>query len=896
MFLYKAQNLRVENLENPICIDLYKPKFSWIIVSNINGEKQTAYRIIVSDSIENIKNNIGNLWDSGKVHSNKNYEIEYDGIELKSFTEYFWAIEWWNKDDCKSELSDIANFSTALLKSEDWVAKWITKDFEKNKEGLYSFGRFEGDINFTYATYYRKDFEIRYDNIKQAKAFICGLGYYELRLNGKKVGDNVLDSPQSDYNKTVYYTAYDIKDLLQNKNAFGVILGNGRYIKSYGYDYPKFILQVMIEYVNGDVLTLISDEEWKVNFGPLRENGLYFGEFYDARLEMEGWDEYGYNDKNWEKPIIKNGSKLIAQKMPPIKIDCYLKPQRMFNPSHGVFVFDFGQNFSGWVKLIVEGPCGTKVQLRFAENIDENYMINTQANIHADATDIYILKGKGIEIYEPRFTYHGFRYVEVTGYPGVPSLDNVIGCFVHTSVKKNSYFYCSNELINKIHQNILWSQLSNLMSIPTDCPQRNERQGWMGDAALSCEEAIFNFDMINFYKKYLQDIKDSQFEDGSLTDISPFYLKHLHPADPAWGTAYITIVYNLYKYYDDIGILKEHYTNLKKYINYLNSISDDGIIYKIGKFGDWCPPGSVVPKNTSIEFTSTWYFIHDVLLLSEISKVLNENVDYEKFRELYNNLVDKFNKKFLNDGFYESVNMSRRPKEHFPAQTSFALPLYLEMVPENVKQKTLNYFLESVIKNHDYHVDTGIIGTRFLFDVLSKYGYDEVAYKVINQKSYPGYGYMILEGATTLWERWEKLTNGAMNSHNHIMFGSVDTWFFKNIVGVNCLEPGWSKIGIYPKTINDIKFACGIINTIRGKIECSWQRDNTNFKLNVKIPVNAIGNIKIPFVTTNKIIKFFDTEIEYNNPTKNNYFKILNIYDKEIELNLESGYYEFISQ
>jgi alpha-L-rhamnosidase len=894
MKIYKPIQIRTEFIENPITIDIRKPKFSWILQSDVNNEFQKAYRIIVSDSIEELSTGHGNLWDTGKVVSSEMSGIEYSGKELVSFKEYFWAVKFWNKDDIESDFSDHGKFSTSLLDQNDWNAKWLTKDYSKSSEGIYTFGKFEGDQNFTFASYFRKEAKIKDKKIKHAKAFISGLGYYEFIMNGKKVGDIVLDSPQSDYEKTSYYSSYDIKNLLKSENAFCVILGNGRHVKSYGYSYPKFILQVMIEFTDGELFTIVSDGTWKVSFGPLRENGLYFGEYYDARLELPGWDYFGYNDSGWEKAIITNGSRLLSQKMPPIKITNYLKPKKIFNPKPGIFVFDFEQNFSGWVKLFVKGPKGTKVHLRFAENLSEDFMINTNANIDADANDIYILKGEGVESYEPRFTYHGFRYVEITGFPGVPSMENITGCFIHSSVPNISSFYCSNEMINKIHGNILWGQLSNMMSIPTDCPQRNERQGWMGDAALSVEEAIYNFDTINFHKKYLEDIRDAQFEDGSLTDISPYYLKHLHPADPAWGTAYITIVHALFTYYNDLILVKDHFPTMKKYIEFLNSIEDDGILKNIGKFGDWCPPGSVVPKNTSMEFTSTWFYIHDVSLMIELAKAIGLEKDSEYYKKLFDSLVDKFNKRFLKNGFYESLNLSPRPVEHFPSQTSFILPLFLHMAPEDQKEKVLSYLIDSVVKNHDYHVDTGILGTRYFFEVLSMYGYDEIAYKVASQKTYPGFGYMIGEGATTIWERWEKLTNGAMNSHNHIMFGTVDSWFYRIIAGVRCLAPGWTKIGIQPKFLGDLKFAAARVGTIKGDIECSWQKTETEIKLNVKIPVGSVAEIHLPFTDGLKFVKMYDEIIFDQKFKKNNLISEIISNEKEIGFSIGSGCYEFV--
>jgi alpha-L-rhamnosidase len=850
MNFYTPIDLLCENLVNPLGIDKRNPKFSWSLKHREPEQYQSAYRIIISKNIELIKKEIGDEWDSGKVISRDNTNIYYSGQPIKSITKYSWRVMWWDKNENQSPFSEIAFFETGYLNKNEWIAKWITKKdpVEFQSKGTMLAGQFMGEYIQVHAIYLRKEFSIK-QHLKSARAYISGIGYYELRLNSIKIGDKVLDPAQTDYQKIALYSTYDITRYLNKNNAIGVILGNGRHIRYYGFDNPKLIMQISIEYANGEFELITTDESWKTSHGPLTENSIYNGEKYDARLEMPGWDEPDFADLNWEHAIIVSGPTLASQLMQPIRVTEHLKPKKMYSPVEGVFIFDFEQNYSGWVKLFVQGTTGTEIKIRFAENIFNDGTLNTLPNEKAEATDIYILKGTGLEYYEPRFTYHGFRYVEITGFPGVPTLENLIGCFVHSDVEKTGDFYCSNELINQIHKNIIWGQLSNLMSIPSDCSQRDERHGWMGDAHLSAEEAIYNFDMHAFYSKYLNDIKLSQKDDGSVPDVVPPYYRHLYPADPAWGAAYIIIAWYLYFYYGDLNILKEHYDSLKKYIEFLNSKSETNLVKSLGKYGDWCPPGSVPPKMTPPEFTSSWYYYHDTSLLSKIANILGKVEDEKRYSDLAEDIKKSFNKMYLKDDMYFSITTVATEK--LPSQTSQVLPLFLDMVPNEKRQKILDKLLYCVINRCDYHIDTGIIGTRYLLDVLSQNGYDEVAYKVATQKSYPGWGYMISEGATTLWERWEKLTGGSMNSHNHIMFGSIDAWFYRIIAGVSCLEPGWKKILIKPPIIKDLVFAAASLKTFRRDFRISWRRGEDFFELVSIIPVGSQAEVNIPLLWEN---------------------------------------------
>ncbi|MDZ7357359.1 MAG: glycoside hydrolase family 78 protein [candidate division KSB1 bacterium] len=844
-----ADHLRCENLINPLGIDTPFPLFSWQLHHAHRNERQTAYQIQLGLNVDDFARGKAILWDSHKVQCDRNYQIPYAGAPLSSFTRYFWRVRWWDSHDQVSPFSEVAWFETSALSEADWQAKWISmvqpEQFRSN--AIIILGQNMGEYYQVKAIYLRKEFQTS-GPIKSARAYVCGLGYYELRINGQKVGDHVLDPAQTDYQRAALYACYDITAYLESQNAIGVILGNGRHIKLYGYDLPKLFLQIHIEYQSGEKQVIISDGTWKVSHGPVMENGIYFGERYDARFEMPGWDRPDFDDSHWQNAIVVQGTKLAAQLLPPIRKTKTLRPQKISSPDSGCYVVDFGQNFTGWVKLTVQGPAGTEIRLRYAELLHEDGRLNTAPNQKAEATDTFILSGAGQETFEPKFTYHGFRYVEISGFPGVPTPDNIEGCFVHTEVEPSGQFSCSNELINRIHQNVLWGQLSNLHSLPTDCCQRDERYGWLGDAHLAAEQAIFNFDMANVYIKFLDDIQHSQKENGSLPDIAPNYLgpDGTHPADPAWGSAYLIIAWYLYWYYGDAHVLERHYPSMKKYVEFLCSQAEGHLIKKLGKYGDWCPPGSIEPKRTKLELTSTWFYYYDTLLLSQMAEVIEKVSDAQFYRSLAEQIKTAFNAAYLENDQYAGHWMS--PVARSVDQTSNVLPLYLDMVPADKKEAVLNKLLHSIINDHDYHLDTGIIGTRYLLDVLTDNGHADIAYRIATQRSYPSWGYMIGEGATTLWERWEKITSGGMNSHNHIMLGSVDAWFYRAIAGINCIEPGWKKIRIKPEVFGDLKYATAKVKTVRGEIFVSWQKSEQHFELICRIPVGATAEVHLPLL------------------------------------------------
>lgn len=843
MSLSPPFDLRVEYLKQPELLETPRPRFFWKMRSDFRGDRQTAYQIIVATEAEFCEKEMGDYWDSGKVSSQDSTHIVYGGEELLSCQKYYWRVRWWNSSEQVSPYSDIAVFSTGFMGASKFKASWITMERAETYNGPTTvlLGRKEApDLQYK-GIYLRKEFRSR-GRVARAMIYISGLGHYCLFFNGQKIGDRALDPGWTDYHKTALYSSYDVTSQVEAVNAIGVILGNGRYLQKYGYGQPRLIFRMEIYYEMGGLDIINSDESWRVAAGAVRENGIYFGEIYDARLEQPGWAEPGFDDSSWEKAVTVAGPPLSAQNIPPIKTIERLKPVVIKPLSAGKYIFDFGRNISGRARLKVRAPAGTEIQLRYGELLYPDGSLNQSTNDQARATDVYICRGGETEIYEPYFTYHGFRYVELSGLPSAPESDTLEACFIHSEVERCGRFECSVPLLNQILECYLTSQRSNLMSIPTDCPQRDERHGWLADALATAEAASFNFDLAAFYSHFLNLIRQAQKEDGSLPDFVPPYNPLVYPADPAWGSAYIGLSWHLYEFYGDRDLLRKHFQSLKNYVDFLRRQASSNLQLTLGKYGDWCQPGSLVPKKTPLELVATWAYYYDVLTLIRICELIDRKQEAREYLELANQIKTAFNRAFLEENQYKALRQG--PVDRLPDQTANLLPLALDLVPEDRKNEVLKSLLEAITVHHDYHPNTGVIGTRYLFEVLEKFGLTEVALKIALQDSYPGWGHMIREGATSLWERWEKLTGPGMNSHNHAMLGSVVAWFYKGLVGLKPLEAGWKIFQVKP--FPGLKEVSCSLQTILGEIKVAWKLTASEFHLELQVPVGSRARLTMP--------------------------------------------------
>ena len=896
---------------NPVGIDTMNPRFSWNIKAEKRGAGQKFYQIRVYDEKDAC------VWDTGKTESDDTINIRYEGNKLKSRTRYEWVLTVWDKEN-EEYVTEPSYFETAVLNGDEWKAEWIRG---KNL--------------------FRKEFSAD-RKIKSSRAYIAGLGYYELYINGKKAGDHVLDPAWTDFDQTVLYAVYDVTDCLkEGRNAIGVMLGNGRYspyestieknwhpLKKYGPS-PVLFYQQYITYEDGTEDIIVSDLSWKTSAGPIVFDDIYDGERYDARLEQDGWDTAGFDESSWDVPVEveEKMGKLSSQgTFPPIKVIKPRMPVSMTQPEPGVYLYDFGQNFAGWVHLTVQGKPGDTEYIHYAELKDEETgMLCPNTNRNAEALDSYTCRGDGTEVYEPHFTYHGFRYIELRGYPGTPSIDTVEARVVHSSVERIGSFSCGNELINKIHSNYIWTQVSNLHSVPTDCCQRDERMGWVGDAQLSAEAAVYNFDMAQFYSKFEGDIRESQLDTGSVAGVSPAYWS-CYPADPTYATACVEFPWIVSHYYDDKKIIEDSLNTMTKWVDYLQSQEDEDGIVSFGLFGDWCPPMHANPVDTPFEITSTWYYCHDALMTAKMAERIGKSDVAKKYMQIAKRAADAFNRRFLKGDRYSASRFSDEelaekiqswlnvlPEDQRPAvmkryatlyssssQTANLLPLYLDITPEENRREVLETLVQDLEVTRAWHINTGVVGLKFIFDVLIRYGYEDLAYRLITQTSFPSFGYQIeKEGATTLWERWEYLNNDkCFNSHSHPFAGSVDVYFYKILAGIGMEEgtSGFKNIVLKPVMSGNLPYASASVKSVRGRIVSAWERNEKELRYSVEIPGNTSAVIYIPKNSWDKAEVKENGNIIWDGEKDQQVHMISYLREEEkyIVYQLESGKYDFV--
>ncbi len=847
----EVDKMLVEYLPNPLGIDVAKPRFSWQLSSSQRDVHQVAYQLVVDESIDDIKSEQGLNWDSGKIVSGETVNLAYNGTKLESNTKYFWRVQVW-LDDETSVWSEPAFFQTGILNENEWEAKWITTP-EKITDA---------------SPLLRKGFEIE-KNIKQAFAYTTAAGFYEFFLNGEKVGDHVLDPGVTDYRRTILYSTYDVTLLLKKgENVAGAMLGNGAWnlLKTEGrYSWgrgnplgsPTFFMQLMITYEDGSNDLIVSDNSWKKSAGPITFNNLYGGEDYDAGKELPGWSASNFDDSDWDSAVLSNGpgGKLKAQLTPPIKVTQTLTPVKQINPQPGVFLFDLGQNMAGWWRLEIEGDPGQVIRIRgsetlndslFSEPLEEGDRISTKERYHDQVWTDYTIASSKREIYEPRFFYSGFRYIEVTvSDQKNPKYINIEGKVVRSANERNGTFESSNSLLNKTHEAGVWAQMSNMQSYPTDCPHR-EKGAYNGDGQVIAETLMHDFHMASFYTKWLNDMRDSQQENGRIPNTSPVLVGGMG-GGVAWGSAYILIPWWMNNYYKDTRILQDHYSSMKKYVNYLRELGskdeDPSEPYIIDNFngywfslGEWCAPGERDGPNHPV--VNTFYYYQNCLLLSKIAGKLGHSDDQEYYQALSDTVKQEFNRKFLN----KETALYGTDSTY---QTYQLLALLGNIVPEDYKDKVLQTLTDD-IKARNNHLNTGIIGTKYLWPVLVENGENEIAYKIATQTSYPSYGYWLKNGATTLLESWE-----GDNSHNHQMFGSVAEYFYKFLAGIQSpmegnTAAGYSSIRIEPVIPAGLDFVNASVETIVGKVVSEWKKQDGTFEQNVTIPANTTATIVLP--------------------------------------------------
>ncbi len=704
----------------------------------------------------------------------------------------------------------------------------------------------------------RKEFKPT-PQVKRATLYASGVGLFEAYLNGEKVSRDVLVPALSEYEKRVFYLTYDVTKLLKpGTNALGVMLGNGRffamrheiptYMRTFGY--PQMRLQLEMETTDGKIERVCSDETWKVTAdGPIRSNNEYDGEIYDARKEMAGWSQSGFSDVGWQQAHVLAGPAgvLSAQPMAPIRVTQTLKPVTVHEVRPGIYVFDLGQNIAGWCRLTVAGPRGTTITLRHAERLRANGMIYTDNLRSAEAMDTYILKGGGTEVYEPRFTYHGFRYVELKGYPGKPTLATLEGRLVHDDLDPASEFSTSNPLLNQIYKAVTWGTADNYRSVPTDCDQRDERQGWLGDRSGGSLGETYMFNVAAFYAKWVQDINDAQDSEGRISDVSPAYWPFYND-NVTWPASFILVADHMHRQYGDARIIEQNYPAMRKWILHMQSYLKDDLMPR-DSYGDWCvPPESPEVINskdpsrrTDGTLIGTAYFYHLLGLMENFATLVGKPDDAREYSQLSSRLLVAFNKTYYHA---ESAHYSNA------SETSSVLPLAFGMVPEGDRQRVADALAAKIEDQGKGHLGTGLLGGQTVMQTLSDTGHTALAYQIASQRTYPGWGYMMDHGATTIWELWNGDTaNPAMNSGNHLMLvGDLVTWLYENMAGIrpDAAQPAFKHIFMRPTPVDDLTSVKASFNSPYGKIASDWNIAGGRFAWDVTVPPNATATVYVP--------------------------------------------------
>lgn len=843
-----VSELRTEYANNPLGIDTPQPRLGWIIESEEYGQVQTAYQILVASRPELLNRDQGDLWDSGKVESDQSVNVCYGGKPLESRRCYYWKVRVWDRHGTVSPWSRIARWSMGFLNRNEWQARWIGRQKPHDAKLLPS-------------PYFRKTFCIQ-KPVRQAFLYASALGLYELHINGERVGNDYFAPGWTDYNIRVQYQTYDVTSYLGTGNmALGAILGTGWYAGNVGMfgpnrygDNPYLLLELHIEYEDGSRQVVATDESWKTFAGPILYSDLLKGESFDARLEPKGWSLPGFDDSAWEKPVVleRYAGMLNAQVDPPVRVMKELLPVSMKKTPRGSYLFDMGQNMVGWVRLRVEnGREGQEVTVSCAEMLNDDgtlYITNLREAVQQEK---YILRGEAEECLEPHFTFHGFRYVEVTGIAN-PTLRTVIGRVAHSATPQTGWLETSDVMLNKLLSNIEWGQRGNFLSVPTDCPQRDERLGWTGDAQIFARTASFNMDVARFFNKYMVDMIDAQQPSGAFPDVAPdagwieFMLNSetlnwRSLANGGWGDAGIIIPWTVYQVYGDLRILESCYPAMVKWVEYLHANSAGLIRPGDSNYGDWLSIAADTPKDV----LDTAYFAYSTALLAKSARALGKADDARKYAELFERIKQAFSAAFVaGDGRIKG-----------DTQTVYVLALKMNLLSEDQRKLAVRHLVDN-IRAHGNHLTTGFLGVGYLLPALTEAGREDVAYDLLNQHTFPSWLYSVKHGATTIWERWDAWTetngfqNPGMNSFNHYSLGSVGEWMYQTIMGINAVEdyPGYKRVVIHPRPGGGLTYAKGEFRSVYGTIRVEWNLKRTLFEMNVRIPANTAATIHVPGV------------------------------------------------
>lgn len=856
----KPISLRCESLKNPIGLDEIQPRLSWKLPSGSQGLSQTGYQILVASSTESLSKEKGDLWDTGKVQSSDSVHIVYKGKKLSSRTRALWKVRVWDQDGNASQWSEVAFWETGLSE-KDWKAKWIGGIFVG------------GNLTSVPVPLVRKSFSIS-KSIKSARLYVTSLGLYECSINGERVGDLVFAPGWTDYNQRLPYQAYDVTDLVQKgKNAIGAYLGDGWYCgylpwggrQIYGAQ-PKLLAQLEIIHADDSVTRIVSDESWKTYASPILAADNYMGESYDANLEIPGWDSGKFNDEEWYKvkTFKEPERKLVGMYYPPVRRTEEISPVQDPVLVGDRWVFNIGQNITGRVRIKLKQPKGTTIIIRHAERLDSKGSLYTENLREARCTDIYTFGSDEQIVWEPRFTFHGFQYVDIKGLMSEPTRDAVTGIAIHSDMPKTGTFTCSDPLINQLQSNIQWSQRDNMLEVPTDCPQRDERLGWTGDAQVFIRTAAFNMDVSGFFTKWQQDLNDTQSKEGYIPNFIPTYKRTLKKPSlsaidggPAWSDAFIICPWTVYLCYGDTRILERNFDRFKKFFQSMVNDSKDCIRSHADfkgwhGYGDWLAlDGSKDSFGiTSKDLIGTAFFAHDAKLLSKIASIIGREKDAREYENWFQKIRSAYQKKYIQaDGTVQGQT-----------QTAYVLTLHFDLAPENLRPKMVQSLVAD-IKSRGNKLSTGFVGTPYLLHVLTQAGEIEIATELLFQKQWPSWLYAVTKGATTIWERWDGWTEDkgfqskGMNSFNHYAYGAVGEWLYKTVAGLDLdpENPGYKKSILKPTPIKGLDHASAKLETSYGTLSSSWKLQGDALTCEVEVPPNTKATLYLPCSNVNSV-------------------------------------------
>lgn len=841
---FAVTTLTAEMASNPLGLETTEPSFSWRLqpaADSVRGLEQAAYRILVASSEDRLAANEGDVWDSGKVYSDQSIHVAYDGPALRSHQRYYWKVRVWDQNGRASAYSDAAWWEMGLLSDDEWSAEWISAIAPPDSMPP---PRPTPMFRETFTTD---------RSIERARLYISGLGYYEAYLNGDKIGDHVLDPMLTHYDERVKYETYDVTDQLQSgANALGVTLGNGWYNQhtEAAWDFhqeswrapPTLLAQLEITYADGSQERIETNEDWRVDTGPIVFDGIRNGEHYDARKEQPGWTKVDFDASDWDRPVIVDGpaGQLSSQTMQPIRVTGARSPGTVTEPEPNTYIYDFGQNLTGWANLTVSGPRGAEVTIRYGERLYEDGTLNQEELSRfiwtgETQTDHYFLKGEGTETWHPRFVYHGFRYAEVTVSSPKVTLDSITADVVHTDFDTVGHFESSNDLLNQIHQNTRWSYLGNYHGYPTDCPHR-EKIGWSGDAKLASQAGLYNFDAARGYRKWIDDFVDEQRSNGRVPSIIPTSGWGYTYGDdenedlgygPQWEGAFLIVPWNAYLFTGDEALLKRFYEPWTQYVDYLARNAEDytvpwGINDHKPAYTETEPP-----------ILATGHFYECARIVHEAAEQLGNVEDASHYATLMDSIRAAYNRRFFNRASRTYGNRG---------QTSLGSALFYDLVPAAEEDRVLQNLLEE-IDRRDGHIDAGVVGTKYVLNALTAHEEVETTYRMATKTAYPSWGNWIKKGATTLWQNWD-----GSQSRNHIMFGTVDEWMYEALAGIRYdpEHPGFKRTIIKPAPVGDLTWVDASHTSMYGDIRSSWEREDDRFSLDVRVPPNTHAHIHVP--------------------------------------------------